>query len=77
MSPTLRNRSQVVGRTEPKLGHAEGCYFWACHLIHDDQPYLRQRAADYQQSLTGSAGIDRIPAQWLYLTMQASASPPR
>jgi hypothetical protein len=54
-------------------GHAEGRHFWACHLILDDQPQLRQLAADYQQALTGLPAIDLIPAQWLHLTMQGIA----
>jgi hypothetical protein len=54
-------------------GHAVGRHFWACHLILDDQPQLRQLAADYQQALTGLPGIDLIPAQWLHLTMQGIA----
>ena len=54
-------------------GHAVGRHFWACHLILDDQPELRELAADYQQALTGLDQIDLIPAQWLHLTMQGIA----
>jgi hypothetical protein len=42
-------------------GHAEGRHFYACHLILDDQPELRQVAADYQQALTTAlAAIERL-----------------
>jgi len=51
-------------------GWAEGRHFYACHLTLDDQPKLRQLVADYQEALTGVAGIDLIPPQWLHLTMQ-------
>lgn len=58
-------------------GHAEGRHFYACHLILDDQPKLRQLAADSQQALTGLDGINLIPAQWLHLTMQGIGLPTR
>jgi 2'-5' RNA ligase len=51
-------------------GWAEGRHLYACHLIPDDQPRLRELVADYQQALTGLPGIDLIPPQWLHLTMQ-------
>ncbi len=44
--------------------------FYACRMALDDQPQLRELAAEYQQALTGVQGIDLIPLQWLHLTMQ-------
>lgn len=51
-------------------GWAEGRHFYACHLTMDDQPQLRELAAEYQKALAGVRGIDLIPSQWLHLTMQ-------
>jgi hypothetical protein len=53
-----------LGRPGREAGSALG----ACHLILDDQPELRQLAADYQQALTDLDGIDLIPAQLLHRT---------
>jgi 2'-5' RNA ligase len=51
-------------------GWREGRHFYACHLILDDQPQLRELVAYYQQALAGMPSVDLIPPQWLHLTMQ-------
>jgi 2'-5' RNA ligase len=51
-------------------GWQAGRHIYACHLTLDDQPQLRELAAEYQQAIRGLQGLDLIPPQWLHLTMQ-------
>jgi 2'-5' RNA ligase len=40
------------------------------HILLDDQPGIRDIVRQCQAKLTGSDGLDLVPAQWLHLTTQ-------
>jgi hypothetical protein len=64
-------------------GWRPGRRLYAWHLTLRDQTVsqgqadLRQVVGAYQARLAGLAGLDLVPAEWLHLTVQASASPTR
>ena len=51
-------------------GWRPGRHFYACHLIPDDIPPLRDLARTYQTATERFGFLDQIPAQWLHITMQ-------
>lgn len=51
-------------------GWRTGRHFYACHLITEGQPQLRELAHRYQAALAHIAGLDLIPQAWLHITTQ-------
>jgi len=53
-----------------RTGWRAGRHLYACHLILDDQPYLRELIRRYQDALAHLGNLDLIPPGSLHLTMQ-------
>jgi len=51
-------------------GWRTGRHIYACHLITEGQPELRELAQQYQAALAHIPGLDVIPAAWLHITTQ-------
>ena len=51
-------------------GWRTGRHFYACHLITEGQPQLRELARRYQAALAHVPGLDVIPETWLHITTQ-------
>lgn len=62
--PGLRNHWR------PREAWPPGRHRYACHLLLDDQPDLRDLIRQYQDALAGLSILGRIPDRWLHMTMQ-------
>ncbi len=51
-------------------GWKVGTRFYTWHLTFGDAPELHGLVAAYQDALSGIAGLDPVPREWLHLTMQ-------
>ncbi len=66
MSTVPETRDHWWWRSGWKIGR--GLYAW--HITFADQPAVRDFAATYASTLDALPMLDRIPLQWLHLTMQ-------
>lgn len=55
----------------PGVSAAQQLLVW--HVLLDDQPHVRDLAAEYQRRLIGIPCLDLVPAEWLHMTVHIAA----
>lgn len=68
--PSLTNAEQIRDHRWWRPGWRRGRRFYAWHLTFEGQQDLHALVDRYQCALSGLAGLDMVPREWLHLTMQ-------